>query len=95
MKKTVIAMLALVAFAGTALAAGPEVIEFKASMGNVSLPHKMHQEMLKNCKKCHEKGPGKIEGFGKDWAHKNCKGCHAEGFNGKKGPTNCKGCHKK
>ncbi|HEX9024098.1 MAG TPA: cytochrome c7 [Geobacteraceae bacterium] len=92
MKKTVIAMLALVAFAGTALAAGPEVIEFKASMGKVTFPHKKHQEVLKNCKKCHEKGVGKIEGFGKDWAHKTCKGCHAEM---KKGPTSCKDCHKK
>ena len=92
MKKTAIAMLALVAFAGTALAAGPEVLEFKASMGKVTFPHKMHQEMLKSCKKCHENGPGKIEGFGKDWAHKTCKGCHAEM---KKGPTSCTGCHKK
>ena len=92
MKKTVIAMLALVAFAGTALAAGPEVIEFKASMGKVTFPHKKHQEMLKSCKKCHEKAPGKIEGFGKDWAHKTCKGCHTEM---KKGPASCKDCHKK
>jgi len=90
MKKTVIAMLAIVAFAGAAFAA--DVMEFPASMGKVTFPHKKHQEMLKNCKKCHEKGPGKIEGFGKDWAHKNCKGCHTEMA---KGPTSCSGCHKK
>jgi len=91
MKKIIMAMLALTVFAGTAFAAGPEVIELKASIGNVSFAHKMHQELLKDCKKCHEKGMGKIEGFGKEWAHKNCKGCHAE-MN--KGPTSCKGCHK-
>ena len=90
MKKSVIAILAIVAFAGTSFAA--DVMEFPASMGKVTFPHKMHQEMLKSCKKCHEKGPGKIEGFGKDWAHKTCKGCHSEM---KKGPTSCSGCHKK
>ncbi|MDU0460912.1 MAG: cytochrome c7 [Geobacteraceae bacterium] len=87
MKKTVIAMLALVAFAGTAFAA--DVIELKRG---VKFPHKKHQEMLKDCKKCHEKGPGKIAGFGKDWAHKTCKGCHTDM---KKGPTSCNDCHKK
>jgi len=95
MKKIVITLLVLVAFAGSVFAAGPEVIELKASMGKVTFPHKMHQEMLKDCKKCHAKGPGKIAELGKDWAHKTCKGCHAEGFNGKKGPTACKDCHKK
>jgi opacity protein-like surface antigen len=90
MKKIVIAMIAAVAFAGTALAA--DVMTFPASMGAVSFPHKMHQEKLKDCKVCHEKGPGKIEGFGKDWAHKTCKGCHADK---QQGPTSCKGCHKK
>jgi DnaJ-class molecular chaperone len=90
MKKTAVALLVVVAFSATAFAS--DVIEFAApKMGKVTFPHKKHQEMLKNCKKCHEKTPGKIEGgFGKDWAHKTCKGCHAEG---KKGPTNCKDCH--
>ena len=92
MKKTIIAMLALVAFTGTAFAG--DVIVFSApKMGKVTFPHKKHQEMLKNCKKCHEKTPGKIEGgFSKDWAHKTCKGCHTES---KKGPIGCKDCHKK
>ena len=95
MKKitAVVAMFAVTAFAGAALAAGPETMELKASNGNVTLTHKKHQELLKNdCKKCHEKAPGKIAGLGKDWAHKTCKGCHADG---KKGPTSCKECHKK
>jgi cytochrome c553 len=92
MKKTLVAMLALVAFVGTAFAG--DVIEFAApKMGKVTFPHKKHQTMLKDCKKCHEKTPGKIEGgFSKDWAHKTCKGCHTAG---KKGPTGCKDCHKK
>jgi len=47
---------------------------------------------LKDCKKCHEKEPGKIAELNKDWAHKTCKGCHSEM---KKGPTKCGECHKK
>ena len=92
MKKisAVVAMLAITAFAGAAFAA--DVIELPASMGKVSFTHKKHQEALKDCKKCHEKGPGKIAELGKDWAHKTCKGCHVEM---KKGPTGCKDCHKK
>ena len=87
MKKTIISMLALVAFAGSAFAA--DVIEMKKG---VKFNHKTHQEQVKDCTKCHEKATGgKIEGFGKDWAHKNCKGCHTEM---KKGPTSCKECHK-
>jgi hypothetical protein len=86
MRKNVIALFALLAFAGTAFAA--DVIELKRG---VKFTHKQHQEALKDCKKCHEKGPGKIEGFGKDWAHKNCKSCHQEM---KKGPVACKDCHK-
>lgn len=95
MKKisAVVAMLAVTAFAGAAFAAGPETIELPASMGKISFPHKMHQEMLKDCTKCHANAKGgKIEGFGKEWAHKTCKGCHAAM---KKGPTSCKDCHKK
>jgi hypothetical protein len=90
MKKIVIALFALTAFAGAAVAA--DVIDLPASKGNVSFPHKKHQEMLKDCSKCHAKGPGKIAELGKDWAHKTCKGCHSEM---KKGPTSCGECHKK
>ena len=87
MKKTVIALFALVAFAGTACAG--DVMEFKKG---VKFNHKTHQEALKDCTKCHVNAAGgKIEGFGKDFAHKTCKGCHSEG---KKGPTSCKDCHK-
>jgi cytochrome c553 len=93
MKKisAVVAMFAVTMFAGAAFAA--DVIELPASMGKISFPHKKHQVMLKDCTKCHANAKGgKIEGFGKDWAHKTCKGCHTEM---KKGPTSCKECHKK
>ncbi len=91
MKKMVTALAVTLAFAVNAMAA--DVITLPAKNGNVSFPHKKHQELLKDCKKCHEKGPGKIQGFGKELAHaKGCKGCHEEG---KKGPTKCGECHKK
>lgn len=89
--KKIIAAAALTIFcAGTALAA--DEIVLNAKNGNVTFNHKKHQESLKDCKVCHEKGPGKIEGFGKDFAHKTCKGCHEQM---KKGPTRCGECHKK
>ena len=88
MKKTVITLFALAAFAGTAFAA--DVIELKKG---VSFNHKTHQEALKDCSKCHATAAGgKIADHGKEWAHKTCKGCHTEM---KKGPTSCKDCHKK
>jgi hypothetical protein len=88
MKKILVALLAVTVFAGSAFAA--DVMEFKKG---VTFKHKAHAEALKDCKKCHENAQGgKIEGFGKDFAHKKCKECHADL---KKGPTNCKGCHTK
>lgn len=89
--KRIIAAAALTLFvAGAALAA--DTITLPAKMGNVTFPHKKHQEMLKECTACHEKGPGKIEGLGKEWAHKTCKGCHETK---QAGPTKCAECHKK
>jgi cytochrome c553 len=92
MKKTIIALFALVAFAGTALAVGPESITLPAKNGNVTFTHKKHQDLLKDCSKCHAKAPGKIAELGKDWAHNTCKKCHTDG---NKGPTKCGDCHKK
>ncbi|WP_298267825.1 cytochrome c7 [Geobacter sp.] len=89
--KKIVAALALSVFAASLAFAADEIV-LKAKNGNITFPHKKHQELLKDCKKCHEKGPGKIEGFGKDWAHKTCKGCHEEM---KKGPTKCGECHKR
>lgn len=92
--KKIIAIGALLIFcAGTALAA--DVITFPAKMGDVKFNHKKHQELLKkDCKACHAKKIGKIEGFGKDAAHKLCIDCHKTKSNGK-GPVSCKACHKK
>lgn len=89
--KRLIAAAALTLFAaGAALAA--DTLTFEAKNGNVTFDHKKHQQVAGDCKACHEKGPGKIEGFGKDWAHKSCKGCHEQK---KAGPTKCGECHKK
>lgn len=86
MKTKMITLLALVTFTGSAF--GADIMELKRG---VKFNHKAHQELLKDCTKCHAKAEGgKIEGFGKDLAHKTCKGCHAAG----KGPTGCKDCHK-
>lgn len=90
MKKVIVAAALVVFSAGAVLAA--DVITMQAKNGNVTFNHKKHQESLKDCKVCHEKGAGKIEGFGKDWAHKSCKGCHADKG---AGPTKCADCHKK
>lgn len=90
MKKVIVAAALVVFSAGAVLAA--DVITLQAKNGNVTFHHKKHQETLKDCKVCHEKGPGKIEGFGKDWAHKTCKGCHGDKG---AGPTKCADCHKK
>lgn len=97
MKRLVIllVMAAFVVAGSLSIAAadnGPAVIKFPAKMGEVTFPHAAHQARAKgDCKVCHEAAPGKIEGFGKDWAHKHCKGCHKE--NGVS--TSCKTCHKK
>jgi flavoprotein len=89
--KKLIAAAALTLFAAN-LALAADVMTLPAKNGNITFNHKAHQEKLKDCKICHEKAPGKIEGFGKDFAHKTCKGCHEEK---KAGPTKCGECHKK
>lgn len=86
MKTRIITLFALAAFTGSAFAA--DVIEMKRG---VKFDHKAHSEALKECTKCHTKAEGgKIEGFGKDYGHNTCKGCHSA----TKGPTGCKDCHK-
>jgi flavoprotein len=89
--KKIIAAVMLTLFC-SALAMAADVITLPAKNGDVTFNHKMHQDRLKDCKICHENGPGKIEGFGKDWAHKTCKGCHTDKG---AGPTKCGECHKK
>lgn len=90
MKAVIITALLTLITAGASLA--QETLTLPAKNGNVVFSHKLHQDRLKSCLPCHEKAPGKIETFGKDYAHKICKGCHETG---KAGPTKCGECHKK
>ena len=91
MKKAIIAMFAVVAFAGSAFAAAQESYEYKGgSFGKVAFPHKKHVAL--GCAKCHEGAPKKIA-ITKAVAHDTlCKKCHVEM---KKGPQGCTDCHKK
>jgi len=59
----------------------------------VEFDHKAHQvEKVGMCSVCHEDQIGKIKGFGKEWAHKNCVNCHNLHNEGR--PMTCAGCHK-
>jgi hypothetical protein len=71
-------------------------MEFHNDNGVVVFYHNNHANEVKGeCKVCHGKAPGRIEGFGKEYAHKNCIPCH-DGHDGMpEGPTRCEGCHKK
>jgi Cytochrome c7 and related cytochrome c len=91
LKKIIVAVM-LALFCSALAMAADDIITLPAKNGNVTFDHKKHKDALKDCKVCHEKEPGNIEGFGKDWAHKTCKGCHAEK---NMGPTKCGECHKK
>lgn len=84
-------LLALV-FSATSLAWGGDVIVFPSKNGAVTFSHKRHTDLLRECKNCHDKAPGKITNFGKDYAHKTCKGCHEVRVSG---PTKCNHCHRK
>lgn len=87
--KNFICLIALSTFVNYAYAI--DVIQMKK---NVTFSHKAHQPSNPDCASCHgTKGPGKIDGFGKDFAHgKSCKGCHVKM---KSGPITCKDCHPK
>lgn len=72
---------------------GPEVIKLK--MGDMELPfsHWKHQVNLKQeCFHCHNSKIGKIDGWGKETAHKVCIACHDLE---EKGPVTCLQCHPK
>lgn len=87
MKKLLVTLFAVAFFAAPAFAA--DVYTYEAKNGNVTFNHKAHTERAE-CAKCHQGTPAKFE-VTKDWAHKECKGCHQE----KGGPTKCNDCHKK
>lgn len=81
------ALCFLLVLAATSSFAG-DVFVFKKG---VKFDHHNHQtEKVGVCKVCHEETPGKIVGFGKTWAHKNCVECHDLY---QTGPTGCSGCH--
>jgi len=83
--KILVVLMVLMLMTTTAYA---EMLVFKNGM---KFNHTSHQsDKVGLCSACHEKDPGKIAGFGKEWAHKNCIECH-DTF--KEGPTNCRGCH--
>lgn len=51
---------------------GASVIDMKSG---VKFTHENHQKKYR-CSYCHANASGRIEGFGKDWAHNKCEGCH-------------------
>lgn len=86
MNKTII--IALAPFAFNAFAADVLMLRH-----GVEFNHKRHQiEKVGVCTVCHDEQVGKIRGFGKEWAHKNCINCHNLHNEGR--PVNCGGCHK-
>jgi Cytochrome c7 and related cytochrome c len=86
MKK--MAFIGLALFASNSFAA--DVLMFKHG---VEFDHKGHQtKKVGTCTVCHEEQVGKIKGFGKEWAHKNCINCHNLHNAGR--PATCGGCHK-
>jgi predicted CXXCH cytochrome family protein len=93
--KVFISMFILLIFVAVSAFAA-DVMTFPAKNGDVTFNHKKHQEVVKDCKACHAKKIGKIEGFGKDMAHKLCIDCHkAKSKEKVKAPVACKDCHKK
>ena len=66
-----------------------EVISLKH---DVDFDHQSHKtERVGKCVVCHERKLGKIAGFGRAWAHKNCIDCHDLY---QEGPRRCGGCHR-
>jgi len=99
MKKRMLVLLALsfTAISGAALAEspkqnGPETITFKMKDLELPFKHWRHQKSLNGeCFHCHSTTIGKIDGWGKDTAHKLCVSCHELED---KGPV-CRQCHTK
>ena len=91
--------LILIFIASSAVAS--DIVYFK---NGITFNHKGHQtDRVGKCYVCHDNisvakdsgkvttsEPGKIKGFGKEWAHKTCIECH-DLFG--EGPVKCKGCH--
>jgi hypothetical protein len=96
-------MLVFVSMFAVTAAQTEDIKKFKNGM---TFNHTLHQtERVGKCFVCHENvsvsgdgtvvttsKPGKIKGFGKEWAHKYCTDCH-DLFG--EGPVTCKDCHLK
>ena len=73
---------------------GPALITFTAELGPVAIPHRSHQQQLKNsCMQCHHKGSEKDH---------HCRHCHKRKIETKEGDpvaffdvkmNVCRGCH--
>lgn len=111
LKKAIIVGVSIMslAFVGVAFAGnGAESIVMKGgATGDVTFPHKTHQDKLKDCDNCHKlfaQEAGAIEKgiaagtLKKKDAMKQCQDCHkAEKAKNAdtKAPQGCKDCHKK
>jgi hypothetical protein len=71
---------------------GADIIVLSNAMGNITFPHKAHQERMKDCEFCHTTVSGKMDGLRIDWGHIICKDCHIKINNG---ITECTSCHKR
>jgi predicted CXXCH cytochrome family protein len=72
---------------------GPAVINLKMGVTVLPFEHYKHQQRVKNdCRECHATKIGKIDGWGKEAAHKLCISCH-DLYD--QGPTQCRQCHSK
>jgi len=89
MKKLVIALM-LVTFAAT-VAFAADSVTYENKKGNITFNHKMHQEKLADCAKCHEGTPAKIDVKGMKAGHALCKDCHTKTD---KAMAKCDFCHK-
>ncbi|MEW6673811.1 MAG: cytochrome c3 family protein [Thermodesulfobacteriota bacterium] len=112
LKKIILFPLMFILATGVAIGAaevknGAKEIELSGgSLGNVSFPHRRHQEALDNCNNCHNLFPqtaGAIqelinqEKLKKKDVMNQCTKCHKElaSFEKKGGPVKCKDCHQK
>jgi cytochrome c-type protein NrfB len=101
--------LPILALAGNAFAGGngaASMILEGGSLGNVSFPHRLHQEKVGDCQACHKLFPreaGAIQKLiaagtlKKKEVMASCKTCHQETKDRGRtaGPTSCKACHDK
>lgn len=76
---------------GIAYSAGKDSYVYKSGRGDITFNHATHSTAF-DCEQCHTSATGgKDIAMGKDYAHGNCKDCHAA----KKVDNKCTTCHKK